>query len=306
LVDIGATLSIVPCTSNAGPSGPLLKGADGQPIPSWGFISKTVQFQGKLFTAKFLQAALAGPILGNDFLRKFRIPVAPETSQVLIACMATAPATNKPPLPNISPIVELFVSIPSATLKIPDSVPDDVKRLLQKFPSILRTGDVMPTPPHGVEHHIHTGGSSLKLAFQQAGTQSLVGDVSTEVFCPIVPAQLRNDIFFAFAQPLHPGRLASRCIGSSMFRGAASPTKSPTRKNPACTASGAGSTTTPACCRSPSPSLNGGLLISTLSWGTLYSSVVVSITFSRSLIAYPSGWKQFPFLKIPRQCVNVL
>jgi hypothetical protein len=36
-------------------------------------------------------------------------------------------------------------------------VPADVKILLQKYPSILRTGDVKPTPTHGVEHHIHTG-----------------------------------------------------------------------------------------------------------------------------------------------------
>jgi hypothetical protein len=35
-------------------------------------------------------------------------------------------------------------------------VPVDVEILLQKFPSILRTGDVKPTPNHGVEHHIHT------------------------------------------------------------------------------------------------------------------------------------------------------
>jgi hypothetical protein len=42
LVDTGATLSIVPCKSNVGPSGPLLKMADGQPIPSWVFVSKTV------------------------------------------------------------------------------------------------------------------------------------------------------------------------------------------------------------------------------------------------------------------------
>ncbi len=100
LADTGATLSIVPCMSNVGPSGPLLKGADGQPIPSWGFVSKTVQFQGKLFTAKFLQAAVAGPILGIDFLRKFRITVAPETSQVLFACMTTAPAAAKPFCPT--------------------------------------------------------------------------------------------------------------------------------------------------------------------------------------------------------------
>jgi hypothetical protein len=73
---------------------------------------------------------VAGPILGNDFLRKFRITVAPETSQVLFACTATAPAAAKPPLPNVLPIVEQLVSIPSATQKIPDSFPDNVKRLL--------------------------------------------------------------------------------------------------------------------------------------------------------------------------------
>jgi hypothetical protein len=28
---------------------------------------------------------------------------------------------------------------------------------LQKFPSILLSGDVKPAPTHGVKHHIHTG-----------------------------------------------------------------------------------------------------------------------------------------------------
>jgi hypothetical protein len=36
-------------------------------------------------------------------------------------------------------------------------VPDDVKNLLQKYPSILSTGDLKPTPNRGVEHHIHIG-----------------------------------------------------------------------------------------------------------------------------------------------------
>jgi hypothetical protein len=52
-VDAGGTLSILPCTSNSSPSGPLLKGADGQPIPSWGFTQKTVQFQGKFLLLVF-------------------------------------------------------------------------------------------------------------------------------------------------------------------------------------------------------------------------------------------------------------
>jgi hypothetical protein len=37
-------------------------------------------------------------------------------------------------------------------------VPADVKILLEKYPTIIRTGDVMPNPSHGVEHYIHTGG----------------------------------------------------------------------------------------------------------------------------------------------------
>jgi hypothetical protein len=77
LVDTGATLSIVPCNQNFSPSSPLLKGADGQPIPSWCFIKKTVLFQGKLFTSSFLQAAVASPILGIDFFRKFKVMVVP-------------------------------------------------------------------------------------------------------------------------------------------------------------------------------------------------------------------------------------
>jgi hypothetical protein len=37
------------------------------------------------------------------------------------------------------------------------SLTADIRALLAKFPSILRTGDVVPNPSHGVEHHFHTG-----------------------------------------------------------------------------------------------------------------------------------------------------
>jgi hypothetical protein len=94
LVDTGATLSIVPCSQNSSPSGPLLKGADGQPIPSRGFIQKIVQLQGKLFTSTFLQAAVAGPILGIDFLRKFKVIVSPEISQIQLAFSAASLPAN--------------------------------------------------------------------------------------------------------------------------------------------------------------------------------------------------------------------
>jgi hypothetical protein len=102
LVDTGVTLSIIPCISNSSPSGPLLKGADGQPIPSWVFTQRTVQFQGKLFTSSFLQAAVAGPILGNDFLRKLKVKVVPETSHFLFTC-TTAASSVSPRLPSPVP-----------------------------------------------------------------------------------------------------------------------------------------------------------------------------------------------------------
>jgi hypothetical protein len=51
-----------------------------------------------------------------------------------------------------------IVDPPLSVQPIPDSVPANVKLLLQKFPSILRMGDVVPNPSHGVEHHIHMGG----------------------------------------------------------------------------------------------------------------------------------------------------
>ncbi len=61
------------------------------------------------------------------------------------------------------------------------------------------------------------GGTSLKLAFRQAGAHRLAGDVSTGVFHPIVPQKFRRDIFLNLHNISHPGRLASRRLVSSRF-----------------------------------------------------------------------------------------
>ena len=95
LVDTGATLSIVPHNSNESPSGPILNGANGKLIPTWGFISKVVQFQGRSFQHFFLQAAVAGPILGIDFLKKFNVTVAPGSNKILFATTHGATCPNR-------------------------------------------------------------------------------------------------------------------------------------------------------------------------------------------------------------------
>ncbi len=111
-------LSIVPCNQNSSPSGPLLKGADGEPIPSWGFIQKTVQFQGKLFASTFLQA----PILGIDFLRKFKVTDVPEINQIQFGC--TAAASPVPYLPSAaSPTSSLLSAALFASSSLPTSTP---------------------------------------------------------------------------------------------------------------------------------------------------------------------------------------
>jgi hypothetical protein len=67
LFDTGATLSIVHCNQNASPSGPLLKGADGQPIPSWGFIQKTVKFQSEFLHQPFCKPLWPAPFWALTF-----------------------------------------------------------------------------------------------------------------------------------------------------------------------------------------------------------------------------------------------
>jgi hypothetical protein len=56
-----------------------------------------------------------------------------------------------------------FLDLAPSVQVIPECVPADVKLLLKKHSSILRTEDVMPKPTHGVEHHIHTGSHPLFL-----------------------------------------------------------------------------------------------------------------------------------------------
>jgi hypothetical protein len=123
LVDTGATLSIVPCNAKTTPSGPLFKGA-GQPI-----AQKTVQFQGKLFSSQFLQTAVAGPILDIDILRRSKVTVTPETSQLFFACTTAAPSAPQSFLPSFDCSVLPPVSLSTGTSSPPAASPDRVFQL---------------------------------------------------------------------------------------------------------------------------------------------------------------------------------
>jgi hypothetical protein len=80
-------------------------------------------------------------------------------------------------------------------------MPDDVKTLLQKFPSILRIRDVKLTPNHGVEHHIHTSShpplfaTPLPRSRKIANRQSVVQKVRFRWHC----TQIKITMGFSFA-----------------------------------------------------------------------------------------------------------
>jgi hypothetical protein len=117
---------------------------------------------GQTFYCQFFASGSGLSNSGHGFFRKFRITVAPETSQILFACTATALPAANPFFPSFAQISEppysvLRVTEPTPVHSIADFVPADMKHLLQKYPSILRTGDVMPISTYGVEHYIHTG-----------------------------------------------------------------------------------------------------------------------------------------------------
>ncbi len=94
---------------------------------------------------------MAGPILGIDFLRKFKVIVSPELSQIQFACSAATPSAHilQPAAPPASYCSSSFSSRdnkspldpPPVFQKIPDSVPDDV------------TSTPVATPPFLAKSH---------------------------------------------------------------------------------------------------------------------------------------------------------
>jgi hypothetical protein len=189
LVDSGASLSIIPFSSSQTPLGPKLLGANGASIPTWGFQTKTIKIGTKNFEQDFLLAKVAIPILGLDFFRKFQLSIHPLQCQVMdkagqpiSAIFAAAAAADRPPqqevrsLPRSAAAADRAPAAPTKEVRHPLSaaadmaaetplqevsmnIPEPVRRLLAKYPSIIRSETLTPTPTNGVEHVIDTGGN---------------------------------------------------------------------------------------------------------------------------------------------------
>jgi hypothetical protein len=189
LVDSGASLSINLFSSSQTPLGPKLLGANGASIPTWGFQTKTVKISTNTFEHEFLLANVAIPIPGLDFFRKFQLSIHPLQCQVLdkagnpISAIFAAATAKKPPqqevrsLPRSDAATATAPAAPTKEVRQPlsaaadnmaastplqgvsMSIPEPVRQLLAKYPSIIRSETLTPTPTHVVEHIIDTGGN---------------------------------------------------------------------------------------------------------------------------------------------------
>ena len=82
LVDTGSAYSILPFTSSAQPTGPALTATSGASIKAWGRCRMQISTGSRHFISRFLQAEVAFPIIGADFLVNFKhaavVPSGPE------------------------------------------------------------------------------------------------------------------------------------------------------------------------------------------------------------------------------------
>ena len=86
LVDTGSAYSILPFSSTAPTTGPALTAASGASIKAWGRRHVQIVAGGRRFSWKFLQAEVAFPIIGADFLANFKMAV--DLSGMQLLCPA--------------------------------------------------------------------------------------------------------------------------------------------------------------------------------------------------------------------------
>ena len=253
LVDTGASLSILPHISNNPSSGPRLIGANGDKISTWGYKTLSLKFGPAHFTFQFLLAAVATPILGLDFFKKFNLTICPANSritdaagsplQTLFTAAAAAPTqptagrsqpkvsansvpptiqaahrrrweppTTTPPYLGSTP-QHREVSTkqpPPAAHRLPTPslqevsvhIPLAVRKLLQKYPSIIRSETATPNPTHGDTHTIDTGNSRPVYAhFRRLAPDMLAA--AEEEFTKLEKAGIIRRSNSSWASPLH-------------------------------------------------------------------------------------------------------
>jgi hypothetical protein len=145
LVDMGASRSVIPFSSDSAPVGPPLFTADGVKIATWGERELQLSFAGHHFTFVFVLAAVDKCILGADFLANFKLLADTFNKSVLFASslQPVAPSAAE----KYSPLVAALHQLSG-----------EARTLLAEFPGVLPEPGKHGTPLHGITHSIETTG----------------------------------------------------------------------------------------------------------------------------------------------------
>ena len=144
-MDSGSSFSLLPHHSTEVPSGPLLRTADGTPLPTWGVRTTTVRFGSHTFSFDFLLAPVSLPILGTDFLSHHHLLIDPRRCQVLLSS-------------SLHPLLPPATAATSPLLASLQSCPPAIRSLLDRYPTVFSSEISSSHPAHGVQHHIPTAG----------------------------------------------------------------------------------------------------------------------------------------------------
>ena len=148
LCDTGAQVSVLPASPvdiRTNTSGSPLEAANGSLIQTFGNRHRTLCFQGRRFTWKFVVARVAKPLLGADFLCANALLVDVKNRRLVNAKdFESFPCT--------------LSDLPTTTLSSMLAGSCEFSRLLAEFPSLTSPTFSTADTKHGVEHHIPTAG----------------------------------------------------------------------------------------------------------------------------------------------------
>ena len=196
LVDTGSAYFILPFSSTAQPKGPALTVASGASIKAWGRRSVQISTGSQHFIWRFLQAEVASPIIGADFLANFKMAVdllsmqllcpvglkipleAPRAGSLIVAAIGVVDSSSAPSLPTVEALFStptlpteeaLGDSGPKGVVAVPcrvakgskvpkevDSMVLEVEQLMADYPSMVNSSKKLPKVRHQVKHVIET------------------------------------------------------------------------------------------------------------------------------------------------------
>ena len=205
LIDTGAQVSLLPATFSEKKKKPhklTLQAVNGSLINTFG--SKFVNLQlglHKDFPWSFIVADVSTPILGADFLQHYGLLVDMKRARLL------DPETNQATRGAITVVEKLSPTIAYSALE------PNYRKLLDKYPTILKPSFNTTHMPHDVTHHIVTSGPPVQSRPRRLAPDKL--KVAKEEFDHMLKLGIIRPSKSNWASPLHlvPKKDGCRPVG---------------------------------------------------------------------------------------------